>query len=116
MKKKMKLIFVMFIITFLIISMFSYASAWSGMSNLFGGSDNKLTDLGGVILGAIYVVCSAAGVIAVVVAGIKYMLSSPSEKASIKGQMIGLAVGGILLFAGPQLVKLVSQTSTWWTA
>lgn len=114
MKKSIKIITMLLIIIYIL----NFSAIVFGFDTMAGihtsPSPNFVTKLGGNILGAVYILCTAAGIIAVLVAAIKYMVSSPSEKASIKGQMIGLAIGGIVLFGAPQILKILESTNEWW--
>lgn len=66
-----------------------------------------LYDLGNVILGIIQYVAIGVASIAAIILGIKYMYSSPEDKAEIKKKLVPFIIGGILVFGAIQLVKLV---------
>lgn len=46
-------------------------------------------------------------VVAVIVAGVRYMFSSADKKADIKTQTFGLIVGAILVFAGSTVINFI---------
>lgn len=66
-----------------------------------------LFNLGNVILGIIQYVSIGVASIAAIILGIKYMYSSPEDKAEIKKKLVPFIIGGILVFGAVQLVKLV---------
>ena len=45
--------------------------------------------------------------IAAIILGIKYMYSSPEDKAEIKKKLVPFIIGGVLVFGAVQLVKIV---------
>lgn len=63
------------------------------------------------ILGAVTVICYTAAVIIVLLKGVQIMLAAPDQKAKISEQMIGVAVGAIILFAIGTIVKIVADLS-----
>lgn len=60
------------------------------------GSTNKITSQ---ILGTVQVIGSIISVMALVIIGIRYMMSSVEEKANIKGILVYYVVGAVLVFA-----------------
>lgn len=62
-------------------------------------SDNaKLIEIGGIIIGVIQALGSAAAVIALMVLGIKYMIGSTQDKANYKEAMVPYLIGAIMVF------------------
>lgn len=47
------------------------------------------------------------GVLIIVILGIKYMMGSLEEKADYKKSMVPFVVGAIVIFAAPQIAKLI---------
>lgn len=70
------------------------------------GTDTLYT-IGNTILGIVQVVGIGVAVIALLILGIKYMYTSPDEKADIKKQLIPFIIGGFLVFGATSLVKIV---------
>lgn len=64
------------------------------------------------ILGLIQVAGTGVALIAVSLLGIKYMLASVEEKAEIKKYLIGAVIGGILVFGGAGIAKVLASFST----
>ena len=73
----------------------------------FGGEDTKIANVGGIILGVATTVGMVVAVIMLVFLAIKYMSSSPNDKAEIKKHMVVWIVGAVLLFAASGVVKLI---------
>ena len=63
--------------------------------------------MGNVILGIIQYVSIGVASIAEIILGIKYMYSSPEDKAEIKKKLVPFIIGGVLVFGAVQLVKIV---------
>ena len=70
---------------------------------------SSLYDLGNVILGIIQYIGAGVAVIATLVLAMRYMYSSPDEKAEIKKKLIPFIIGGVLVFGAVSLVKLVEK-------
>lgn len=66
-----------------------------------------LATLGNAILGIIQYVGIGVSVIATLVLGMRYMYSSPDDKAEIKKKLIPFIIGGVLVFGAVRLVILV---------
>lgn len=80
----------------------------SGPDPTAGGAGvTTLYALGNAILGILQYIGAAVAIIATFILGMKYMYSSPDEKAEIKKKLIPYIIGGILVFGAVQLVKLV---------
>lgn len=67
----------------------------------------ELNKLGNAILGVIQYVGLGVAVIAALVLAMRYMYSSPDEKADIKKKLIPFVIGGFLVFGAVQLLKIV---------
>lgn len=63
------------------------------------------------ILGAITTICYAAAVIAVLVKGVQVAMAAPDQKAKVSEQLIGVVIGGIILFTIGSIVKIVADLS-----
>lgn len=68
------------------------------------GATNEIT---GRILGRIQVIGSIISVVALIVIGIRYMLSSVQEKANLKGVLIYYIIGAVLVFATSNVLSIV---------
>lgn len=67
----------------------------------------ELNKLGNAILGVIQYIGLGVAVIAALVLAMRYMYSSPDEKADIKKKLIPFVIGGFLVFGAVQLLKIV---------
>lgn len=80
-------------------------SAFSGIYGTSGVSD--ITNKAGMILNIVQIGGTAVSLIALLILGMKYMLSSPDEKATIKEKLIPYVIGTIIFFAASNLVAIV---------
>ena len=112
--KTKKKIFITTISSILLLCCFSklvFATGLEDPTSIVTGPDmtgvGTLFNLGNVILGIIQYVSIGVASIAAIVLGIKYMYSSPEDKAEIKKKLVPFIIGGILVFGAVQLVKIV---------
>ena len=75
------------------------------------GTDNGIVKAINNILGLVQVAGTGVALIAVSLLGIKYMLASIEEKAEIKKYLIGAVIGGILVFGGTGIAKILASFS-----
>lgn len=68
-------------------------------------------DTGNIILGIFQYIGAGVAVIATLVLAIRYMYSSPNEKADIKSKLIPFIIGGVLVFGAVSLVKIAETFS-----
>ena len=110
--KKSKIIFKTFvtmILTLLIFSMNIYATK-SIDTNISLGTTTAISSSNRVIgnfVGVFQVVGSVIAVVALLIIGFRYMLSSAQEKADLKGVLGYYIVGAILVFATSNVLSLV---------
>ena len=63
------------------------------------------------ILGITQIAGTGVALIAVSLLGIKYMLASAEDKAEIKKYIVGVVIGGLLVFGGVELAQMLAQFS-----
>ena len=112
MKKTVKIISIILLVTMLLATIASTVYADPGTTldkiNVQGGvDDTQLVTIGNKIVNIIQVVGIVVAVVILLVIGIKYMIGSASEKAEYKKTMIPYIVGAILIFAGTSIVKVI---------
>ena len=61
----------------------------------------------GKILSIVQIAGTAISLVALLILGMKYMLSSPNDKATIKEKMVPYVIGVIIFFAASNLVTIV---------
>ena len=118
--KTIILMSLIFILCMCIFSATVYGTSVDGLvSNMKGqGISAGDTSGGGIIaainniLGLVQVAGTGVALIAVSLLGIKYMLASVEEKAEIKKYLIGAVIGGILVFGGAGIAKVLASFST----
>ena len=85
----------------------------SAMEPIRNGDNSKIDkQLGPIIntaIGFIQIVGTGISVIMVTLLGIKYMLSSPGDKADVKKQITPLLIGAILLFASVNIIQIIAN-------
>ena len=79
----------------------------NGKINADGVSKTDITDKVGKIIGALQWIGAIVGVLIIVIFGIKYMMGSLEEKAEYKKTFVPFIVGAIVIFAAPQIAKLI---------
>ncbi len=87
-----------------------FTSSIFGLTPSEPGKGNELTpitDLAGSIWATFATVVQVAAIVAVVLAGVRYMFASADAKADIKKQTITLVIGAVLVFAAVPLTKLI---------
>lgn len=114
MKKLVLMFLLMAIVVFTAIN-FSYAGdidpdSYKSIYSTAGVSD--LRKKAGMAINIVQIGGTAVSLIALIVMGIKYMTSSPSEKADIKTKLVPYVTGTIIFFAASNLVALVIKFTT----
>lgn len=74
--------------------------------------NTDFTDKMGKIIGFLQWAGAIAGVLIIAIFGIKYMMGSLEEKAEYKKTMIPFVIGAVVLFAAPQIAKLIFSILT----
>ena len=118
--KKIILMSLIFILCMCIFCATVYGTSIDGLVANMKGQGISAGDIsgGGIIaainniLGLVQVAGTGVALIAVSLLGIKYMLASVEEKAEIKKYLIGAVIGGILVFGGTGIAKVLASFST----
>lgn len=111
--RKKKKIFLILIITFLLVSIFSevFATINPDDYNPEGTITNSDTKIifgkTNTILGAIRNISIIVSVIVLMVIGLKYIIGSAEEKANYKATMIPYIIGCIMAVAGTTIVSFI---------
>ncbi len=104
------MVLVMLIISIIIPNSFAIdTSKWDNMYS-DGSMPTKISDVGGKFLGILQIAGTGIAFIMLVFIGIKYITASANEKAQLKGQLTGFAIGALLLFAGSNIAAIVIRT------
>lgn len=110
-KKKICITIIMTLVLLTCFTKFVCATGLDDPTTIISGPDmtgvGTLFNLGNVILGIIQYVSIGVASIATILLGIKYMYSSPEDKAEIKKKLLPFIIGGVLVFGAVQLVKIV---------
>ena len=117
MYKKISIIFFSICVIFLIFSIPVFAdppgaSEFADLNN-WQVHNSHLVNAGNKVIGLVYYVCSIASIGVLMVVGIKYMLSSPDDRASIKSRAIPYVVGAIMVFSAVNIMRLVATMAEW---
>lgn len=107
--KKQK-IFFMFLIFLLIIII--NVNVFAIDKNFFNGKINgngtdKIFGAGAGIIDLFQVIGLGMAIIGTIVLAIRYMYSSPSDKAEVKAKLIPWIIGGVLIFGAIQITKFI---------
>lgn len=68
---------------------------------------NKIQTIGNKILGVVQVVAITIAVIMLVVLAIKYLTSSPNEKADVKKSAMTYVIGAVVLFGASGILQII---------
>lgn len=79
----------------------------NGPNPTSSGGVSSLYEFGNIILGIVQYIGAGVAVVALLILAMKYMYSSPGDKAEVKKKLIPFIIGGVLVFGAVQLVKLV---------
>ena len=72
-----------------------------------------LSEVSGKIIGVIYVVATIVSLGMLLVIGIKYITSSPDQKADLKSRAVPYLIGAALIFGAANILKFIEQISGW---
>ena len=108
MKKLLKILPVMFVISLVLTNVFALDSN----INIPGGRPSgTVSDLTGNIWSTIKVVAYVLAVGTIVFAGLKYMFASADQKADIKKSIGILIIGAIFVFGATLIIDIVSNVT-----
>lgn len=105
MKRKLITFLVVIVIAMLLIPSSIYAKMDTDISINVSAAQSSQT-ITQRVLGTMQVIGSAVSVIALIIIGIRYMISSTEEKASMKGVIGYYVAGAVLVFATSNVVGL----------
>lgn len=99
------------ICVFMILSNISFAINTDNYSGIYtdNGKQSSLFKVGSYALGVVQMIGMAVAIIMLIVLGIKYIISSPEDKATIKDKAVIYVTGAIIIFAASGLVGLVGN-------
>ncbi len=117
MKKSMKIVSILMMAVMMIMvatpvfADVNPGSAISGINPSYSGNTDFVNKMGKII-GFLQWAGAIAGVLIIAIFGIKYMMGSLEEKAEYKKTMVPFVVGAVVLFAAPQIAKLIFSILT----
>lgn len=113
MKKKKIFIISLIIIMILLFTNNVFAFDQNFYNNKINGEDTtSIFTAGGFIINFVQLVGVGMAVISSLILGIRYMTSSPNERADIKSRLIPWITGGVLIFGAVQIVKFIEQVAS----
>lgn len=107
---KIRRIIMIFIICMILMSTMIYADNPPGIYDDLT-PDGGLSGLGNAILGVIRGIAGTAAAVSVIVLGIRYVYSAPSEKAEVKKKMMPIVIGSVLLFGAMTIIDALSKVA-----
>lgn len=115
-KKNKKILFILMIFIYIIsISKIVFGGEFDPEAIIanrqYGGGEagvDSLYAIGNAILGILQYVGAGVAVIATLILAMKYMYTSPDEKAEVKKKLIPYVIGGVMIFGATSLVRIVS--------
>ena len=109
MKKTFKICFLTIFIICILMNIFSNYSLGFSVGDVTGTStvaDNDISTIGQSIIKVLGVIGSIVSVIFLVILGIKYMLGSVEEKASLKETLLAYLIGCVVVFGAFGIWKI----------
>lgn len=108
MKRKLITFLVVIVIAMLLIPSSIYAKMDTSI-NISASAAQSSQTITRRVLGTMQVIGSAISVIALIIIGIRYMVSSTEEKANMKGVIGYYVAGAVLVFATSNIVGFAYQ-------
>ncbi len=118
-KSLMKLVISLIIFCFVLGFYFYFSQVeafdWGGeIDNTVASEDSSgvstsLTGLAGTVVTVVRVICMGVAVIMLIVLGIKYMVSAPSDRASIMKHAWVYLVGALIMFASSAIIGIIAK-------
>ena len=114
--KKLVLTFLLMVLVVFTAINISYATgeidpdSYKSIYSTAGVSD--LRTKAGMAINIVQIGGTAVSLVALIAMGVKYMTSSPNEKADIKTKLVPYVIGTIIFFAASNLVALVIKFTT----
>lgn len=103
MKKKLITFLIVLMISVLLIPLNIYAKMDTNI-NISSAAAKTSEDIIKRVLGTLQVIGTVISVIALIIIGIRYMISSTEEKANMKGVIGYYVIGAVLVFATSNVV------------
>lgn len=109
--KKVIVSIISIICIIVIFSTFSYALDTEKYADIYNGNGetDSINEVSGYALGLVQVIGMSVAVIGIIILGIKYMLSSPDEKATIKDKAVIYIIGAVIIFGASGLIGLIGE-------
>lgn len=117
-----KKILIMFILLLILVSFIANASfavtglSWGKRTNEFEVDvddeiETPLNDIAGTVITVTQIICGAIAIVMLSILGMKYMYSSPGERAEIKKHAVIYVIGAFILFAVPGIIRIIIDFS-----
>ena len=114
MKKKIVLALIIMLIIAMTTTVFAADINFDRLQNINNPSGTAaLSQISGKIIGIIYVVAMIVSVSMLLMIAIKYITSSPDQKADLKARAIPYLIGAALIFGAANILKFIEKISTW---
>lgn len=72
-----------------------------------------LAQASGKVIGIMYVIAMIVSIGMLLVIGIKYITSSPDQKADLKARAVPYLIGAALIFGAGNILKFIESISKW---
>lgn len=117
-RKTVRIISILVIIFVLFATNISvFATTGSGLTSQFNGNNGTNTSKGetilqkviGPVLSVVRIVAVGVSIIMITFLGIKYMAAAPSEKASIKNQLITFTIGAVVVVGATSILTMIKN-------
>ncbi len=79
--------------------------------NIDNEIEDPLNDIAGTVITVTQIICGAIAIVMLSILGMKYMYSSPGERAEIKKHAVIYVIGAFILFAVPGIIRIIIEFS-----
>lgn len=109
MKKQKKFFAFLIFLLIIVINVHVFAMDKNFFDNKINGDGDtdKIFNAGSGIINLVQMIGAGMAIIATIVLAIRYMYSSPGDKAEIKSKLIPWIIGGVLIFGAIQITKFI---------
>ena len=107
MKMLMKVMPVMLVLVVCSTSVFGLSATMPSGGTAITGVTNVANNIWSTVSAILQILAFAA----IILAGVRYMFSSPDKKADIKGESVAILVGAVLVFAAPVIITFIQNTA-----
>ena len=109
MKKYLKVMLVL-VVALAMLGTVAFANSFEINGSQTGGAvTNTVNNIGATVITIVQTVGYVVAVVMVLVVGIQWLIGTPAKKQELKGRMINVVIGAILIVGGVTLLGMVEK-------